>query len=111
MGLDGITGNVLNWLSSYIVDMKQRVLYRESLSSSKPIYAGVPQGSVLGPFLILIYVNDVASSMSTFCRLFVDDNSLQHTAFNLYDIKYKLNQDLLNLETWFKNGFSERGKL
>ena len=99
----GITGNLFNWLSSYLVDRKQRVLYRESLSSSKPIYAGVPQGSVLGPLLFLIYVNDVASSMSTFCRLFADDNSLQHTAFNSYDIEYKLNQDLLNLETWSKN--------
>ena len=41
--------------------------------------------------------------MSTFCRLFADDNSLQHTVFNSYDIEYKLNQDLLNLETWSKN--------
>ena len=69
------------------------------MSTPKPVYAGVPQGSVLGPLLFLIYVNDIANSMLTSCRLFADDNSLQHAAFNLHDIECNLNQDLESLES------------
>ena len=72
----GVTGNLFKWFDSYLVNRKQRVLYRNFTSTPKPVYAGVPQGSVLGPLLFLIYVNDIANSMLTSCRLFADDNSL-----------------------------------
>lgn len=98
----GVTGNLFKWFDSYLVNRKQRVLYRNFMSTPKPVYAGVPQGSVLGPLLFLIYVNDIANSMLTSCRLFADDNSLQHAAFNLHDIECNLNQDLESLGSWSK---------
>lgn len=61
----------------------QRVVYHDSYSSVNTLYAEVPQGSVLGPILFLIYVNDVANNMLTFCRLFADYNSFQDSSENL----------------------------
>lgn len=67
------------------------VLHKNTISTYKFLYAGVPQGSVLGPLLFLIYVNDVAEKMSSLCRLYADDNSLQHCSTNIHDIhKMKL---------------------
>ena len=77
-------------------------MHRNLLSTPKPLYAGVPQGSVLGPLLFLIYVNDVADNMVTFCRLFADDNSLQHSSHNMKRIEKDLNKDLNALEIWSK---------
>ena len=77
-------------------------MYKDLLSSKQNIFAGVPQGSVLGPLLFLIYVNDVAVNMLSTCRLFADDNSLQQSSNNMLELEYKLNHDLHILELWSK---------
>ena len=65
-------------------------MYKDQLSSQLDIFSGVPQGSVLGPLLFLIYVNDIAENMLTMCRLFADDSSLQQSSYNVLDIEQKI---------------------
>ena len=59
----GITGSLLDWLIDYLSNRFQRVVFRSCTSTSKPVHAGVSQGSVLGPLLFLIYVYDIAESL------------------------------------------------
>jgi hypothetical protein len=73
---------------------------RNSISPLKHVQAGVPQGSVLGPLLFLIYINDVADEMVTFCRLYADDSSLQHSSNDLKSMETCLNSDLTKLQAW-----------
>ena len=73
---NGINGKLLSWISNYLSNRKQKVIVKSSSSSLQVVTAGVPQGSVLGPLLFLIYVNDIAESVLSLTRLFADDSSL-----------------------------------
>ena len=61
--LSGIDGKLLEWLNSYLSQRKQEVSFKSCYSGLKSIFAGVPQGSVLGPLLILVYINDIAKNL------------------------------------------------
>ena len=82
-----INGSLLNWISDYLSNRSQRVVIRSCTSSSLPVKAGVPQGSVLGPLLFLIYVNDIVDSLLSLTRLFADDSSLFYSTSSLSDYK------------------------
>ena len=73
----GVRGLALNWFQSYLTDRKQYVLYNNVQSQTLDITCGVPQGSVLGPLLFLIYVNDIANCL-THSKLisFADDTTV-----------------------------------
>ena len=73
---NGIEGKLLEWLNSYLSQRKQKVGLKSCFSCLKSIYAGVPQGSVLGPLLFLVYINDIAEHLLSLTRLFADDSSL-----------------------------------
>ena len=73
---NGISGNLLNLLSNFLRNRKQRVVLNGQTSSWTEVNAGVPQGSILGPLLFLIYTNDLANLMISNAKLFADDTSL-----------------------------------
>ena len=90
----GIDGDVLKLVSNYLDNRQQRVVIKSSKSSFRSTNAGVPQGSVLGPLLFLIYINDIAESLLSITRLFADDSSLFYSASNIHDIEGIINHDL-----------------
>ena len=76
----GIKGKELDWFKSYLTDRTQYVEINGTVSDSKPITTGVPQGSVLGPLLFLIYMNDIETVSSAFdAILFADDSTFLTT--------------------------------
>ena len=98
----GIDGDLLNWTSDYLHDRKQRIVIRSCLSDFKRVNAGVPQGSVLGPLLFLIYEYDISESLLSLTRLFADDNSLFYSASSLADIEGIIVHNLRLLVVWAK---------
>ena len=73
---NGISGNLLNLLRDFISCRKQQVVLNGQCSSWDNATVGVPQSSILGPFLFLIYINDLPSNLSSNFKLFADNMSL-----------------------------------
>ena len=72
----GIRGNLLRWLKDYLADRFQRVVLKGSTSSWLKIIAGVPQGSIMGPLLFMIFVDDIIRNLDCMACLFADDVNL-----------------------------------
>ena len=95
----GIIGNTQNWINSFLKDRKQQVEVNNATSDIAPVTSGVPQGTVLGPTLFLIYINDIADDITSTIRLFADDCVLYQTIHNTSD-QLALQDDLRKLELW-----------
>ena len=97
----GIDSNLLKWFKDYLNDRKQRVVINGQFSSWGSVLAGVPQGSVLGPLLFLIYINDITEEAHTSeIRLFADDTILYILADNPIASAAALNNDLKRISKW-----------
>ena len=97
---NGISGNLLNLFESYLSNRKQRVMINGSESDWGKIDAGVPQGSVLGPLLFLIYVNDLEKGIKSQINFFADDTSMFSIVRNLNTTADDLNHDLNLINQW-----------
>jgi len=101
----GICGQVYNLLCSYLHDRKQFVSLNGSNSQTKSLHAGVPQGSVLGPLLFLVYINDLPENIENTAYLFADDTSIFNTIkpYGAQSAVNSLNDDLQEIHSWAKN--------
>ena len=99
----GIRGIALDWFRSYLDGRTQYVTYNDEKSSIKSMVCGVPQGSILGPILFLIYINDLVSVCKhSLPFLFADDTNLFTSGKNLKDLNEKVNEELANISIWLK---------
>ena len=96
----GINGPLFQWFESYLRDRRQRVTIEGGNSDWTRIEAGVPRGSVLGPLLFLIYINDFPTNISSTCFLFADDSLLMDEVITPVDTSNQLNGDLNVISDW-----------
>ena len=106
----GIKGQILNWVEEFLSDRSQRVLIRGTASTSQKVTSGVPQGSVLGPVLFLIFINDLPLKVLSPLSLFADDSKIftrivdSENEDKVYENTGRdvLQQDLANVLEWAK---------
>lgn len=99
----GICGDLHSWISSFLADRQQAVVLDGFISTPKPLAAGVPQGSVLGPLLFLMFINDLASHLDNDLHLFADDSTLHAVIKNperRAACTESLQRDLHVIEKW-----------
>ena len=96
----GIQGSLHAWFSSYLKNRTQAVVIKGQKSKYTKITAGVPQGSVLGPLLFLIYINDLTNTIDSKIKLFADDTSMYLSLDDNNIRTLTLNTDLDKIQTW-----------
>ena len=99
----GFTGKLLDWLTDYLKARSMKVVLNGKSSSIKLINAGVPQGSILGPLLFIIFIDDMTLGLSSTSILYADDVTLMSCIKSKEDrilAAASLNQDLCYIENW-----------
>ena len=96
----GVDGSLLKLIGNYLTGRQQRVVLNGQTSSWKNILAGVPQGSVLGPILFLVYINDLPNGIESTCKIFADDTSLFSKVKDETSSDTQLNNDLNKISKW-----------
>ena len=97
---NGISGEVITLIKIFLSCRNQRVVLNGQHSAWADVKAGVPQGSILGPLLFLIYINDLSNGVNSSVKLFADDTSLFSVVHNITDSANLLNSDLSKISEW-----------
>jgi len=95
----GIRNKANIWLRSFLTGRSQRVVVNGCASSWSPVVSGVPQGTVLGPILFLMFINDLPTNITSSIKLFADDCVLYRPINSVGD-QFALQRDLDQLEKW-----------
>ena len=99
----GIRGVALNMFKSYLSNRYQYVVYNGVISENKKISCGVPQGSILGPLLFLLYINDLALvSTKLFSLLFADDSNMFLIGKDPNKLIQTMNEEIINVVDWLR---------
>ena len=99
----GVRGIILSWFENYLSNRKQYVSFNSHNSSRSNISCGVPQGSILGPLLFLIYMNDITNSSQLLnFILFADDTNIFYSHKSINTLINTLNAELVKVASWFK---------
>ena len=99
----GFTQKPLTWFQSYLEARSQITYVNGYCSSSGLLRCGVPQGSILGPLLFLVYINDLPNSLDQgISRMYADDTSISVAVSHIPDLDLLLNNELRNVDAWLK---------
>ena len=98
----GLGGSVLNWIKKWLSNRRQKVCIDGASSGWVKVTSGVPQGSVLGPVLFLIYINDIDANLISTIGKFADDTKMCKSVSSAEGVQ-KLREDLVKLGNWAKD--------
>ena len=104
LGIYGVAGKELNWFKSYLQNRRQCCKVNWHVSSMESIKYGVPQGSCLGPLLLLICINDLLLSLKFGeVNMYADDTSISYSSDSVANINDSINEDLDHLKNWLES--------
>ena len=97
----GMSTSVIKWFESYLYDRRHITIINGIKSNERQVTCGIPQGSILGPLLFILYINDLPKHVSNVkVSMYADDTALYYNSNDINDIVVKMNRDLKNVRKW-----------